>query len=217
MAKINSINNKSGSLEIDPGASGDSYVQFSINTTGEFLIGVDDDDGDSFKISQGSALGSNDTFVVAASGEITKPLQPAFLAYNSTTDSNVTGNSTEWSCDFDTEVFDKNADFASDTFIAPVTGVYRFCCSVILGGITSADIAYVKIITSNRNYGSRILDPSACKASSGYVGLSFSCLADLDASDTAYVTITSGGEGSDINDVYGTSAPETFFAGYLVC
>ena len=70
-----------GAVIVDPGASGDSFIQFNINTTAEFRIGVDDDDGDSFKISQGSALGTNDTFVVTSSGEITIPLQPSFQAY----------------------------------------------------------------------------------------------------------------------------------------
>ena len=42
MAKINAINNQSAELTIDPGASGDSFIQFDINTTGEFRVGVDD-------------------------------------------------------------------------------------------------------------------------------------------------------------------------------
>jgi len=80
MAKVNSIDNQSESLTIDPGASGDSFVQFDINATGEFRIGVDDTD-DSFRVSQGSALGTNDTFIMTDAGEKTTPLQPAFLAY----------------------------------------------------------------------------------------------------------------------------------------
>ena len=44
MATKNSLNNKSQELTIDPGASGDSFLQFNINTTGEFRIGVDDTD-----------------------------------------------------------------------------------------------------------------------------------------------------------------------------
>ncbi|MDC7243658.1 MAG: hypothetical protein PQJ44_06955 [Sphaerochaetaceae bacterium] len=96
------------SATIDPGASGDSFVQFDINTTGEFRVGVDDD-GDAFKISQGSALGTNDTFIMSAAGERTMALQPAFLAYLGTTDSNVTGDATVFTLGSGnalTEVFD---------------------------------------------------------------------------------------------------------------
>ena len=107
MAKINAINNKSGELTIDPGASGDSFVQFDINGTSEFRIGVDDTD-DSFRISQGSALGTNDTFVMTAAGEITMPLQSAFSAYNSSDDLNATGDGTSFTCEFDTEIFDQD-------------------------------------------------------------------------------------------------------------
>lgn len=55
-------------ITIDPGASGDSFVQYNINSTGEYRLGVDDDDGDAFKLSQGSALGTNDLIVVQPEG-----------------------------------------------------------------------------------------------------------------------------------------------------
>ena len=63
MAKINSINNKSSELTIDPGSSGDSFIQLDINSTSKFIIGVDDDDSDKFKISAGGALGTGDSLV----------------------------------------------------------------------------------------------------------------------------------------------------------
>ena len=80
MATKNSIDNAVQDLTIDPGATGDSFIQFDINATGEFRIGVDDASGDAFVIAQGSALGTNDTFVMTAAGERTMPLQSAFLA-----------------------------------------------------------------------------------------------------------------------------------------
>ncbi len=40
MAQNNALNKKSQELTVDPGASGDSFVQFDINATGEFRIGV---------------------------------------------------------------------------------------------------------------------------------------------------------------------------------
>ena len=126
MATINALNNASGELTIDPGASGDSFIQFDINTTGEFRIGVDDTD-DSFRISQGSALGTNDMFVVTAAGEITTPSQPAFNAYMGSTASNVTGDGTLYAIAFDTELYDVGSDYNTGTytFTAPVTGRYR--------------------------------------------------------------------------------------------
>ena len=57
MAKNNAINNRLTDFTIDPGATGDSYVQFAINGTDEWRLGVDDDADDAYKLAQGSALG----------------------------------------------------------------------------------------------------------------------------------------------------------------
>ena len=164
----NSINNHAGAFSctsqtIDPGASGDSFVQFDINTTGEFRIGVDDTD-DSFRISQGSALGTSDTFIMTAAGENTKPLQPAFLAYLATEDVNVTGNNTIYFLgDTDigntlTEVFDQNGDFTPGAsggaiFTAPITGRYAFFLGIRANDVTSSATAWtMDFSTSNRRY-----------------------------------------------------------------
>lgn len=47
-------------------ASGDPYLQFDINGTDKFRVGVDDTDSDKFKVSAGSALGTNDALVIAS-------------------------------------------------------------------------------------------------------------------------------------------------------
>ena len=138
MATKNSINNKTQDLTIAPGTSGDSFVQFDINATGEFRIGVDDTD-DSFRISQGSALGTNDTFIVTDAGEITEPLQPAFLATVTSQISNVTGDGTLYVLVWDAEVFDQGSNFdGTSTFTAPIAGRYLFEVCVGVGGITSS-------------------------------------------------------------------------------
>jgi len=217
MAKINAIGNKSAELTIDPGASGDSFVQFDINGTGEFRIGVDDDDSDKFKISAGSALGSSDTFVITASGEITKPLQPAFLAIVTSQIDNVTGDNTTYAVAYDTEVFDVGGDFSSTTFIAPITGKYLLTTIIGFGDISSHTGALAYFNTSNRNYLFMQTDPEAVDNSSDQYSTSCSMICDMDASDTAVVQVNISGGAKTVDMISnGSTDPYNAFAGSLL-
>ena len=142
------------------------------------------------------------------------PAQPAFLARNSTTDSNVTGNSTEATVDFDTEIFDQNADFASDTFTAPVTGRYLMTAFVTLSGITSAaDEIFIKFVTSNRTY--LLQDYILTDSLPTKWALNVSMVVDMDAADTITVLATVIGEASDVVDILGGTT-QTMFSGCLL-
>lgn len=213
----NAINNSASDLTIDPGASGDSFVQFDINTTGEFRIGVDDTD-DSFRMSQGSALGTNDTFIMTAAGERTMPLQPAFSALIATSDLNRTGAGTFYTVGTNTawtEIFDQNSDFNTNgTFTAPITGRYYLTASITVTGCTNASLFIVYIVTSNRIYPTINARPSSAANET----TTLSCLADMDASDTATVQISVSGEAGDTVDILGDATnPWNAFSGYLVC
>lgn len=135
----------------------------------------------------------------------TSASQPGFLAYNSANDALVS------MIDFDAEVYDTGSNFASDTFTAPVTGVYHLCTSVAFssGGGTPTG-AILTIVTSNGSYSFR--DAYAANSTLSSVG---GCISvDMDASDTALVTLSVGGTSPT---VAGTGvAQETFFSGRLV-
>lgn len=224
MATQNAINNESNPLAVtaqtvDPGASGDSAIQFDINTTGEFIIGVDDTDGDAFKISQGSALGTNDTFDMTANGEITMPLQSAFLAHLTSNDNNRTGSSAYilgTNTAF-TEIYDQNSDFNTNgTFTAPVTGRYFLYAHVKVGDIGAGMVsAIIYMITSNRTYTANFNSAVAVADASNEIGYQIKCVADMDASDTAQVQILITGA-ADTADILGQATdPITWFCGYL--
>lgn len=230
MSVQNSLNNYSDSftcpsLTLDPGASGDSYVQFDINTTSEFRLGVDDDDSDAFKLSQGSSLGTNDTMVVASTGEITRPLQPAVCAYLASSVSNATGDGTTFTIGSGTaltERFDQGSNFVtSGTFTAPVTGAYYMQEVIVytvapgsgsVGGIS-------QLTTSNRNYiGTNF--PTRERVS-GFYGPNLDIFArnqvigDMDAADTvtAQGTINNGTKTTAIR---GDANGNTYLSIYLV-
>ena len=222
MAKNNAINNQSSQLTIDPGASGDSFIQFNINTTGEFRIGVDDDASDAFKISQGSALGTNDTFIMSAAGERTMPLQPAFLGYLGSTDSDVTGAGAVYTLGTNTaltESFDQGGDFTTaGVFTAPVTGRYFFGGQVLVGGMSSLMLrGYVYINTTSHNY---LGDYNDAYGSQGggtpAIGLHVHCVAAMTAGDTASFTVVLTGGAGNTADLL-TTFSGCYFGGYLVC
>lgn len=161
MATKNSINNASQDFTIDP-ASGDASIQFSLAAIAKFIAGIDDTDGDAFKISAGSAIGTTDRLFITADGVMTLPAQVAFL--NSiNAEVNVTGDGTIHdigSVTATTSIVDRNGDMTEGdgagtgaTFTAPVTGLYQFNFTLVYDidatggddmaiGITSTDDAY---------------------------------------------------------------------------
>jgi hypothetical protein len=114
---------------------------------------------------------------------------------------NVTGNGTNYDCQFDSEISDVGSNFNTTnfTFTAPETGVYLLNCIIKVHGINVGvtDLIFMTLQTSNRDY------------SWGYEGTdgreiaslrSISILADMDGSDTAKVQLRVTGNGSDTAD-----------------
>jgi len=145
--------------------------------------------------------------------------QPSFLAYNSSSDANVsTGSYAD--VEFDSEVFDVGDNFASNIFTAPVTGKYFLHTSVGLLTIDTAATYYaIQLVTSNRNYHS-VLDPNfASDTAAGNPSHLFqiTCVADMEAEDTAKVQLIQSG-GTAQTDIMGGGSSDmyTWFNGYLL-
>jgi len=154
---------------------------------------------------------SNTALSIDANGHITKPLQPAFLAKPSSEQTNITTTTT---IVFDTEVFDQNGDFASNTFTAPVTGRYHISFVVRLNQIdTAADYHRPRLVTSNNTFNNTICDFGGMSTDPAYWFFTFSLLVDMDANDTASVMYTQGSNGSNQTDI----SVHSHFSGYLVC
>ena len=160
----------------------------------------------------GASAAASERMRIDSDGAVTKPSNPAFLARNSSTDSNVTGNGTEVTIDFDTEVFDQGDDFASDTFTAPVTGRYQLNVSCEVSGVTSSHtIGQLQIKTSNRTIMADQNDTFQSAGSNGQCMYHGSFLADMDAGDTVTCTMAVH-NGSQVVDIL---ANNTHFSGFL--
>lgn len=154
-------------------------------------------------------------------GEITFPIQPAFLAGGSSAVTNVTGDGNDYTLvGFDTEAYDVGGDFASSTFTAPVTAKYYIHYAVLHTNIAAGNNDCAPgVVTSNRNYYSAVqMAPGPVKNNNNRFGFSGSILADMDTGDTATIHTTVGGGTRTVGILYnGTSDPRVWFGGFLAC
>ena len=156
------------------------------------------------------------SITIDSDGAVTKPLTPAFLAYNSVADASVTGNGVTYTVLCDTEVFDQNSDYdgASGTFTAPVSGRYFLQCQVSTydQSTTNTD-GSLTLVTSNKAY---LADYSPGNmegsAATGVCSMNLSGILDMDAADTAFFKVKIYFGTQNI----GIAANSTFFSGVLV-
>ena len=119
---------------------------------------------------------------------------------------------------FGGEQFDLNGNCASNTFTAPVNGLYFLHTNL---GLTSFDTGatyyLLKIITSNRNY-EKWIDEKDWTSDTSYHTLSLTAIADMDAGDTAHVTMNQSGGTQQIDILADSdnSPSRCYFTGYLI-
>ena len=113
-----------------------------------------------------------------------------------------------------TEIFDQNADFASNAFTAPVTGKYQISYNLRMSHLqTDANYYFIKLVTSNRTIISAY-DPIAFDVTDlPYWTFTLSLLVDMDANDTCQLKVNQQGGGSAVSDII---AQDTYLSGYLV-
>ena len=149
---------------------------------------------------------------VAPGGEVTMQYQPAFLVKKVTTQSDISINTTH-TVTYQTEIFDQGGDFASNTFTAPVTGKYQFNVNIRIANIDiSADYYHVHVRTSNLAWPVTLQAPEFT-SDPAYWSFNASILADMDAGDTAYVSVYQN-NGAAQADIQGSD--DNNFSGYLV-
>ena len=178
------------------------YQRFDNTTSNTGYVGYN---GTSLELWANNNLG----LVIDSTGAVTKPDQPAFHVSNSYNQTNLADNTV---LIFDTEIFDQNSDFTSNTFTAPVTGKYQLQLHGRFDQLDdAANWVRVELVTSNRAYQSTIIDPGVFSYGPNYWSFNFAVLADMDASDTAYLQWgQSGGSVSADKDT------QIHFTGYLV-
>lgn len=171
-------------VNIGSGAAAKTVTIGSTNTTSSLALKFGTAD-----FSLASATGN--VMVVQDTGEITYPLQPAFMAYSSGNLSNVTGDGTVYKIAWNSESFDRSSDFNTTTyeFTAPVDGVYYFACFLQSTGIAAAHTQqYIYMQTSNNIFYQYTNSPGAFRALSNTNSAFNWILAYMDAGDTCYTS-----------------------------
>ena len=176
------------------------------------------------------AVAGTKVWEVTAAGEITKPLQPGFLAtWNQTVTSIAIGSQVTLTSNW-TEQLDVSSDFSTGVFQAPVTGKYLFAFSIKYdqGGLVIQTHSW-NLFTTQRTYQcSGQIGPtgsiSAGVPNSTMVGLSV--IAPMTAGDRAYLFSYILGTTSSTMQMIGqevgspgppfTNSAYTFFSGMLV-
>ena len=200
-------------VTVGDGAAADTAIVFDGNAQ-DFYIGLDDS-ADDLIIGLGSTVGTTPIISVDASGHVTMPLQSAFSFQTSAAITDVATDGAANTVKFGAQIYDQNGDFDASTFTftAPVTGKYQLN-SIVFMSNADAESTYLRMVikTSNREY-TNIIDPE-WSADRERQTMTISVLADMDASDTAYVTIGQY-EGTAQMDIPATA--ESNFSGYLAC
>ena len=153
---------------------------------------------------------SNNAMKIDANGIIMKPLQSAFFGNITSAVNNETGDNTRYSY-IPNELADRNGDFSTSTFTAPVAGLYLATVSHNLAGITSMESGTGMIATSNRTHYWNF-NPNNLANAAGSIGFSQSQIVDMDASDTLTFDIRLTG-GSIVADIEDTTTMAVFLLG----
>lgn len=210
-------------------SAGDPYLQVLVLGATGYTIGIDNSDSDTLNINLGSTFAGTDAWTMTTAGERTMPLQPAFLARLGTSDTNVTGNNTNYflgNTDIGntlTEIYDQNGDFTPGAsggaiFTAPVTGKYQIGAHVVFHTLVAGDtVSNIRLSTSNGSYYYGNIAIGVIRDVNNYGGvINGSVLADMDAADTFKCSCLVSGSGSDNVGLLATDRNVHMF-GSLIC
>jgi len=169
-----------GGLRIGDPSTIASDTGIYLRTTGDAVIGAAGGD-----IVFDSNMAVQEDMRITASGEVTKPRQPSFLAYP---DGNIAVSNSTSLTTFaaNTEIYDIGSNFnlSSYKFIAPVSGRYLIKWGFRLDSSDAgATYYYYRIYTSNRTY-DQIVDITSDESYSAPHNIA---IVDMDANDEAYL------------------------------
>ena len=198
-----------GGITIVGGTTERNYLAFADGTSGDARYrGLISYDHNTDLLTLGA--GGGGSVVLDGNGIMVNSTQPCFLVTITGTQSNM-ALATAVTVVANSEIIDKNGDFSSNTFTAPVTGTYFFNVFASLKGVP-LDARYINLFItgSNRNHQIYLQDPAGYDSDPEFENASGSAILDMDANDTASLTFyqPDGNQSTDI--------AELMFSGFLI-
>lgn len=202
-------------------SAGDPTINWNVVGTTDWEMGIDNGDSDKWKLSLGTALGTDDTIVAYTTGEVLKPRNPGFFATINASIPSVTGDDTAYTVIFNTETFDtgSNYDATTGVFTAPVDGIYLFTYAINFSGINAAHNSFISDLFINAIglHGSGGNAFSQANTTGNLEALG-SFVVTLSAADTVSV-VGRVANGAKVVSIIASSYPTFYqnsFSGYLV-
>ena len=174
--------------------------------------GTSDDDKGMIIFYTNNGSGLTEKVRIHAEGHVTMPLQPAFLVKLDGDQNNIAvdgGSNT--TVEFDSVIFDVGSNFASNQFTAPVTGKYLLTYMLRVHALDDASTSFSVIMETSNRTAANYFDPAGYDSDPDYHTFTYSMVHDMDASDTAKVTVYQAG-GSAQADV----SQYSYFSGQLI-
>lgn len=139
-----------------------------------------------------------------------RPCQGWVKSHNTGDATNVTGDATEYTVLFATEIKNTQNEMVSPTFTAKYNGRYLVAGSVKLGNMNADtyELVTVKINTSNRTY--FFTQNGLTYDSNNFLSIPFTCIADMDAADTMTITVIVAGGTKSVTVIGSATAGQTW-------
>lgn len=180
----------SGSLSLPNGSAPAPSLKFTNSTTtGLYRVGSNN---------MGISTDGTAAWNADSDQNILQPLQPCFLVQKNaaqTFSENLIGF-LETPITFETEIYDVGGNFniSTETFTAPITGTYIFTFKADTFNFSGALTYRFELITSNRTY-------TGSWGSNTLTQCMFSVLADMDATDTASMSVLAFSTGTNTGQI----------------
>lgn len=167
-----------------------------------------------------ATINSANTYITpAATGEVNFPGQCSFMAYLSSTATDVTGDGTQYFIIFDTELWDigSNYDNSTGVFTAPKTGLYLFVSGTTFGGLAAGNTIVDGGFRDSASNATNNIDTNAANARDANNQFTFSATVQyaLTAADTIKIYARAFST-AKVVDVIGGATVQTYFGGMLV-